>query len=140
MLGWKNASFSRSATFQTCWRALCPLVLAFVTIPNCLAQNPRQSLPTLTTARQAHSLSLTEANKAYPVHLRAIVTYYDRYIDQRRAALFIHDESGGVFAALSSIPSFPVHVGDLVDVVGVSGAGDFAPIVDQAKLEVVGKS
>ena len=141
MLSWKNVSlFLRSAAFLTYWRALCLLPIIFATLINSSAQDAQQHLPTLTTARQTHSLTLAEANRAYPVHLRAVVTYYDAYIDRRRAALFIHDETGGVFVALSSLPSFAVQAGDLVDVLGVSGPGDFAPIVDRASLAVLGKS
>jgi len=41
------------------------------------AKAPEGSLPTLTTTQQVHSLSSEEAKRAYPVHLRAVVTYYD---------------------------------------------------------------
>jgi hypothetical protein len=34
-------------------------------------------LPTVTTARAAHALPEAEARRGYPVHFRAIVTYYD---------------------------------------------------------------
>jgi signal transduction histidine kinase/CheY-like chemotaxis protein len=98
------------------------------------------NLRTLTTARQAHSLSLSEAAKSYPVHLRAVVTYYDPYIDHRRPAFFVHDESGSIFIALTGIPPFPVHVGMLVEVTGVSGTGDFAPIVDRGQIKPAGES
>ena len=69
------------------------------------------------------------------MHLRAVVTYYDALIDPRRPSFFVHDESGGIFVALSVLPTFPVHAGMLVEVIGVSGAGDFAPILDRAHIE-----
>ena len=103
-------------------------------------QAAEQSLPVLTTAHQAHSLSLGEAVKAYPVQMRAVITYYDPYIDPRRPALFVHDESGGIFIALEGMPSSPVHTGMIVEVTGVSGAGDFAPIVAAGHIKPIGES
>ena len=114
--------------------------MLILTLSNALAQAPQQDLTTLTKARQAHSLSLTDAAKAYPVHLRAVVTYWDSKVDYRRPALFVHDESGDIFVALKQAPAFVVHTGMLVDVSGVSGTGDFAPIVDRGQIEVVGES
>ena len=97
-------------------------------------------LPTLTTARSAHQLTIPEAGRAYPVHLRATVTYYDPYVDPRRPALFVSDSSGGIFVALSGFPPVPLKAGELVEVTGVSGAGDFAPIVDHASARKIGES
>ncbi len=97
-------------------------------------------LRTLTTAHEAHSLSLIESAEGYPVRLRAVVTYYDALTDPRRPVFFVHDESGGIFVALSILPTFPVHPGMLVAVTGVSGSGDFAPIVDRAQVESLGES
>jgi diguanylate cyclase (GGDEF)-like protein len=79
-----------------------------------------------------------EAARAYPVHLRAVATYYDPFIDSRHGALFICDASGCVFVKLPSRPILPILAGDVVDVMGVSEAGDYAPLVDQAKVRVVG--
>ena len=97
-------------------------------------------LPTLTTARSAHQLTIPEAGRAYPVHLRATVTYYDPYVDPRRPALFVSDSSGGIFVALSGFPPVPLKAGEMVEVTGVSGAGDFAPIVDHASARKIGES
>jgi signal transduction histidine kinase/CheY-like chemotaxis protein len=104
------------------------------------AENPLGALRTITAAQEAHSLSLNESARAYPVRLRAVVTYYDALIDPRRPSFFVHDETGGIFVALSELPAFPVHAGMLVEVIGVSGAGDFAPIVDRAHIEALGES
>jgi len=102
--------------------------------------NPEISLPTLTNAHAAHSLTTQEAARKYPVHLRAVVTYYDPYIDPRHGALFVCDFSGCIFAAIPSKPILPIHAGTVIDIEGVSGPGDFAPVVDQAKIRVVGES
>ena len=98
------------------------------------------SLRILTTSREAHHLTAEEAARAYPVRLRAVVTFYDSHIDPRRPVLFVHDATGCIFVALAGVPPAPLHPGDLVEVVGVSGPGDFAPIVDQAQARVIGQS
>jgi CheY-like chemotaxis protein len=107
---------------------------------NALAQDSQTALRTLTTAHEAHSLSLQESRRSYPVHLRAVVTFYDALIDPRRPSFFVHDASGGIFVALSVLPDFPVRAGMQVEVLGVSGAGDFAPIVDRGKIKYLGPS
>ncbi len=107
------------------------------------AQNPRNphSLTgTFHTAIAVHSLAPEDAARGYPVHLRATVTYYDPFIDARHGALFVHDATGSIFVALPSRPILPIRAGSVVDVAGVSGAGDYAPIVDRARVIVVGKS
>jgi len=99
-----------------------------------------QPLAILTTAHAAHSLTLEEAARKYPVRLRATVTYYDPYVDPRRPALFVSDSSGGIFVALSSTPAVPLKAGELVEVTGVSGTGDYAPIVRSSGARVIGAS
>ncbi|HEY3738947.1 MAG TPA: response regulator [Bryobacteraceae bacterium] len=95
-------------------------------------------LQELTTARAAHELTIAEAVRAYPVHLIASVTYYDPFVDARHPALFVCDSSGCIFVLLKAAPADPLKVGDLVDVTGVSGGGDFAPIVDEGTARRVG--
>jgi signal transduction histidine kinase/CheY-like chemotaxis protein len=97
-------------------------------------------LPLLKTARVVHSLSATEAARCYPVHLRAVATYYDPYIDKRHGALFVCDASGCVFVVVPVRPILPIQAGSLLDITGVSGPGDFAPIVSSTGIQIVGQS
>jgi signal transduction histidine kinase/CheY-like chemotaxis protein/HPt (histidine-containing phosphotransfer) domain-containing protein len=99
-----------------------------------------QPLPTLTTAHAAHSLTLEQAVRNYPVHLRAVVTYYDPYVDHRRPSLFVSDASGAIFVVIASPPAVPFQAGDLLEITGVSDAGDYAPIVNAGSARVIGKS
>jgi len=103
-------------------------------------QSPLAPLRTLVTAREAHDMAPEEAARAYPVHLRAVVTYYDPYIDSRHSALFICDATGCIFVKIPSRPILPLLAGDVVDVAGVSEPGDYSPLVDQAQVRVVGHS
>lgn len=113
--------------------------LLLLVIPvNATAQGQQPGV--LLTAHAAHSLTVEDAARKHPVHLRAVVTYYDPYIDQRRPAFFVHDQTGGIFVALSRVPKIPLREGQLVEIDGVSDAGDFAPIVDAPLARVVGEA
>jgi hypothetical protein len=58
------------------------------------AQSPR--LPTLTTAKQVRELTTDEANRGYPVRLRAVVTY----VDFDSPDFFAQDATAGIFTVL----------------------------------------
>jgi signal transduction histidine kinase len=100
----------------------------------------RQPLPTLTTTHQAHSLTLEQAARSYPVRLRTVVTYYDPYIDPQHPTVWVSDSSGGIYVALSAVPAVPFKAGDLVEITGVSAAGGYAPIIDASEARVIGRS
>jgi signal transduction histidine kinase/CheY-like chemotaxis protein len=97
-------------------------------------------LPTLTRAHDAHSLTIEQAKRSYPVELNAVVTYYDTNVDERRPVLFVSDSSGSIFIALPDLPAAPFETGDLIEITGVSAAGDYAPIVRATEAHVIGKS
>jgi len=121
-------------------RALSVLLVGLAAVRGQVPQAPRNNLRVLTGAREVHSLNAEEAARAYPVRLRALVTYYDPYIDTRHGALFVHDSTGGIFVSVPPLPILPLRAGTLVDVAGVSGPGDFAPIVERATVRVIGQS
>ena len=101
---------------------------------------PGRPLRTLTTAHQAHDISLDEAARGYPVRFRGVVTYYDPYIDPRHAALFVHDSTGSIFIFLPPLPILPLKTGTLVEVTGISGVGDYAPVILHGAVKIVGNS
>jgi signal transduction histidine kinase len=110
---------------------------------HCVSQQSpgeHQPLPTLTTARQAHGLTIEQAAQGYPVQLRAVVTYYDPYIDPQHPTVWVTDSSGGIYIELSSAPQVPFQTGDLLAITGVSAAGGYAPIVRSRQARVVGKA
>jgi diguanylate cyclase (GGDEF)-like protein len=98
-----------------------------------------QPLRTLVTARSVHELTPEEAARAYPVHLRGVATYFDPDLNDL-PDLFVHDSTGSIFVEFSSPPHLRLRAGDLVDVVGVSGPGDFAPVVDKPQVRFIGQS
>ena len=98
---------------------------------------------TLTTAREVHELPASEAAKSFPVHIRAQVTYFDQYSDSRHASMFIHDETGGIFVLVPTRSSWPQGLpvtGSLIDIHGVSAPGDYAAIIVQPQIQVIGRS
>ena len=139
----KNVVTDRPHGLPTCRRiAIAVLGLLATGVFN-WAQVPRVqqaqpgNLRVLTTAREAHSLSAAESRRGYPVQLRAVLTYYDPYIDPRHGALFVHDGTGGIFVSIPKLPILPIHAGTVIDITGVSGPGDFAPIVVGQQIQVV---
>lgn len=105
---------------------------------------PDRNLPTLTTARAAHSLTDEEARRAYPVHLRGVITYFDPDFGTGQPAIFIHDATGGVFikmiCKLTCKAADPLFVGALVDVRGVSAPGGFGPVVGNPQIRILGRA
>lgn len=97
-------------------------------------------LPTLTTARQAHSLTNEESMRAYPVHLQGVVTYFDPDYGTGVAATFIHDDTGSIFVEQTSKLAGQLFVGALVDVRGVSAPGGFGPIVKYPQIRIIGRA
>jgi hypothetical protein len=103
-------------------------------------QTPLRSLPTITTAHEAHSLTSVEAAREYPIHLRAVVTYVDPNVGLNRAGLFVHDPTGSIFVSGAQDVLNSLRPGSLIDLRGVSNPGEFAPIVAQARIQVIGHS
>lgn len=101
---------------------------------------PQAPLEMITTARAVHSLSLDQAVRAYPVHLRAVVTYYDPYIDPRHGAVFVCDVSGCIFVSVPVRPVLSLKAGTMGDITGVTGPGDFAPVILAGVVRTLGQS
>jgi diguanylate cyclase (GGDEF)-like protein len=92
----------------------------------------------LAQAHAIHDLPAAKATHHYPVRLRAVLTFYDPYVDQRRGAIFVCDNSGCVFVSVPLRPVLPIRAGDLLDIDGVTGPGDFATIVEAAHVKTIG--
>jgi signal transduction histidine kinase/CheY-like chemotaxis protein len=96
-----------------------------------------QPLRTLTKVHDVHNLTIDEAARNYPVRLTAVVTYYDLNADPRQPVFFASDASGSIFVSMRALP---FQAGDLVEIEGVSAAGDYAPIVNGTEAHVIGKA
>jgi len=96
-----------------------------------------EKLPTLTTAKEIHDLTLFDARRRYPVHLQlmCLACFPDWH------GFFAYDGISGIFVEQKNqaLLGAAIHPGVLLDVVGVTGPGDYAPIVDQATIRVLGE-
>ena len=91
-----------------------------------------EALPVLTTLSEVRRLSPEEARRGYPIRLQAVVTSPGA---TESANGFIQDETAGIYMVQTG---GPLVAGQRVDVTAQSAAGDFAPIVDNARIEVLG--
>ena len=100
----------------------------------------QKALPTLTTAKRAHSLSSDQARQPYPVHLHAVVTNYDPDTDAKVGAFFACDRTGCICVLTPPRPILPLHAGTVIDMTGVSAPGNYAPVVNLTEVHVVGQA
>jgi signal transduction histidine kinase/CheY-like chemotaxis protein len=91
-------------------------------------------LPLLTEIGQVHNLPAIEAARGYPVHVHGVVTYADPVA----RSVFVQDATGGIYLQMWSASGTVPHSGEAVDVNGISGPGDFAPVIAHPVLQVLG--
>jgi PAS domain S-box-containing protein len=110
-------------------------MLALVLTASPLRSKTHPALPLLTQAAQIRKLTAEQARLGYPVELRGVITFYAPDF----GLTFMQDASAGIFLNVSG-PAPEAHPGDLVEVEGVTGRGEFAPVVDEPKIRVVGRA
>jgi len=88
--------------------------------------------PVLTHAEAVRELSPAEADQKRPVQLQGVVTFF---FDTN--SCFVQDESAGIYVGGGQAFA-TLTPGDLVQIEGMSGPGDYAPIVRPSKLLVLG--
>ncbi|MEN3335895.1 MAG: hypothetical protein V7641_5260 [Blastocatellia bacterium] len=94
-------------------------------------------LPVLTTIAQVHQLTLVEAKRKYPIHLRAVVTYYN----PMTGSAFIQDALTGIYMNFNRLDKeVSLQAGQLVDVEGESDPGGFAPDLSCLRIRVLGET
>jgi signal transduction histidine kinase len=101
----------------------------------CAAQNPSKAPMPLTHADQVRQLSAEEASEARRVKIRGVVTG-----DFPAPDFFIQDSTAGIYVEGSHTTAFPHHLGDLVELDGVTGPGKFAPVIREQHTRVIGQT
>jgi len=91
-------------------------------------------LPVLTEVGQIHRLTRSQARQGYPIHVKAVVTYFETTPD-----LFIQDSTGSSWVHWSRDLPKPVQ-GQLIELWGVTTQVDFAPDIDKAHWTVIGQA
>ena len=104
------------------------MVLVCAGAPEILQAKPR----ILDRISQIRALSPSEAAQGFPVYVRAVVTHYDPALPD----LFIQDATGGIYVACQK--TVDVKQGDNIEVIGKSGPGEFAPVIENVQIRVLG--
>ncbi len=88
----------------------------------------------LTTVAEVRSLSAVEAAKHHPVKLKGVVTFYDETLFSR----FIQDSTAGIYLReLANMPA--LQPGQMIEVEGTTGPGEYAPVILPTSVKVVGE-
>jgi PAS domain S-box-containing protein len=98
-----------------------------------LPAQTNRPLTTLTTALEIHSLGEKDADRGFPVRLSGVITYYDPMWGN----MFVQDSTGGIYV---DAPGGQTNLaaGQIVEVEGVTDAGEFAPIVSRPRFKAEG--
>ncbi|MFL6351119.1 MAG: response regulator [Bryobacteraceae bacterium] len=120
--------------FRPAALTMCACLMLLVLPEPGLTEVPK-ALPTLTSTTAVRSLTPQEARRGYPIHLRAVVTYFDPTTPD----LFVQDASGGIYIGWTPNLSEPA-VGDVLEIDGVSTQLDFAPDIANPHWKVVGQA
>jgi hypothetical protein len=100
------------------------------------AADANQSARLIQTAAEVRQLSTQDAESQLPVRLRGVVTFFDRELSYR----FIQDETAGVGLHVDGeAENVVLAAGQWMDIEGVTGIGEFAPVVQVRQAKVVGE-
>ena len=108
-----------------------PLWLAgFALLPGLITVASAEELQ---TAEAIRVLPVAEAASHQPVKVRGVVTFFDEILYSR----FIQDETAGIYLRESTnVPALTP--GQIVEVTGVTGAGEYAPIINPEHVTILG--
>jgi hypothetical protein len=97
------------------------------------------ALPELRTAEGIRRLSPSEAERHYPVYLKGTVTFFDQRVPTA-AYRFVEDETAGMYVSPQTSQEMTnLATGQLVEIRGVTGRGEFAPVVEAREIRILGK-
>ena len=91
------------------------------------------NLPVVTRVDEIRRMPRAEAGRYYPVRVTGIATY----VDPAWSMLFLEDGATGIFVSLTGSEK-AVRAGDLVEVSGWTGPGNFAPEILRPSFRVLG--
>ncbi|HWY29398.1 MAG TPA: HAMP domain-containing sensor histidine kinase, partial [Candidatus Acidoferrum sp.] len=95
------------------------------------------NLSELTRVVQVRNLTVSEAVRGHAVRVTGVLTYNDPVSSNQ----FIQDDSGGIFVDLKrkKFDALP-EVRQMVEILGFSGPGDYAPVIEAEQVRVLGES
>jgi len=102
------------------------------------ADQTQEFLPLLTEIDQVRRLSVEEAARGYPVRLRGVITFLHVFPDGT-SRLFAQDATAGIYVSADRVDPAAWRAGSVMDIEGISDPGQFAPIISQARLTLLGE-
>jgi len=87
----------------------------------------------LSKIQQVRDLSPEMAKQGYPIRLRATITYYDPDAN----ILFVQDSTAGIYVDTRN-QGLEIRPGQLVELEGFTGPGDFAPVIIKPRFKALG--
>ena len=100
-----------------------------------LAARPPEGPHLLTNVAHIRALTLEQARRKYPIHLRGVITYRSAEYQ----VTFFQDQTAGIFIWIEQ-SDLQITVGSLVEVDGNTTPGDFAPSIEHARARVLGRA
>ncbi len=112
------------------------VMLGVGTWPTILGAQGTNSELVLRTAAEVRRLTADEAEKKLPVSLKGVLTY----LDPDRFYRFIQDDTAGIYFHTEGAAELtPLAAGQLVELEGVTGKGEFAPVIQARQVKVLGE-
>jgi hypothetical protein len=104
-------------------------------VPADAAASSSAALPTLTDVAQVHHLSEKEARRGYPVRVKAVVTFFA----PSGRNLNVQDSTDAIYVSVMDRPvPDDLRLGMDVEIQGFSGPGDFAPVITEPTIRILG--
>ena len=110
------------------------LIFCLVVASATQAQSALSIPRTLISAEQVRGLAPEEAVAGLRVHIHGVITNNVPEPD-----FFVQDKTAGIYVEGNTSKRFTHHVGDIVELDGVTGPGKFAPVIRELETRVVGK-
>ena len=88
--------------------------------------------PVLRTIKSVRDLTPARAATGLPVRVRGVITFVDPIWQQ----LYLQDATEGIYVKYSGVPN--LEAGTRVTLAGISGAGDFAPVIVAPHIRMEG--
>ena len=91
-------------------------------------------LPVMTSIQAIREMNEAQARRAYPVRIRGVLTGHDSAWD----FLFIQDRTAGIYVDTAPGTAADLRVGQEVVLDGLTAPGNFAPVVIEPTVRVIG--
>jgi PAS domain S-box-containing protein len=124
-----NLDLFRLSAFESRVSAFTAMVL--LAALGAAGQTTTNELRTVSAVRR---LTAQDAERHIPVRLQGVVTFANDALFSR----FVQDDTAGIYLDTSTNVPPPMTNGQLVEVEGVTGAGEFAPIVVPTRVKILG--